>query len=65
MAAVSNHVDPQNCQAASLEIEAKDVSTSLDITGEARGGVHSWLKSKAQHFNGGCDFDVFVTNDEI
>jgi hypothetical protein len=28
-------------------------------------GVHSWLKSKAQHFDRGGNFDVLATDDEI
>ena len=27
--------------------------------------VHSWLKGKAQHFDGGGDFDVLVADDKI
>ena len=39
--------------------------TMQRITNYVHLRVHSWLKRKPQHFNGGGNFDVFVTNDEI
>ena len=48
------------------EIEGKAAKGSGERVGNERVS-NPWLisKSKAQHFDGGGDFDVFAANDEI